>query len=1053
MNKKALILLALLLIPAYTFLQPTPNKNIHQFSNNLSINQTGNNGIITQSINMGQTIQTTGYTAPYVVNILWDNHLQTYYYSYRYDEIRADLEKIYGVNITINNDLFNNTDLSKYDIIVIPGGTKNMTNEEITAIKTYLQNNGTLLIMGDRSSYYPPYLNATTSSFGLAWYNATIYDDTNYQYRNYYPFVHVWTNTTVAKYITEGYSNLEVKSGGCPILIIGDNTTTKIYIVATGDNDTYTDAGPANGTAINFFVAVDIPNGGRIFASSGSNFLQDSYNYGDYGNATLIGPRIFGWLMAEGLEITNVSVPNDLEINSEGDITFTVKNNLDNTANNVKVSIEYTGGIEVLNSTQEVNIGNLTAGETKILKWHIRAINQSTVRVVLKVWSDNAKGFSKAEEFNTKGVLLLEAYTSKKYVKNPANVTLYVNITNPVSSNTNTTINVTITLPLGIKALSQANYTNVTLNSGESFIFNVNLTTTENITSGAQEIAIYVSSADLGAFADTVTFYAFLRDVAIFYQHDVYYYQYFRFESFLNNVSTYLDVFAMNDIINNEILSFTKLVILPEPDHPMETSELNLFKNYLDNGGYMIILGDWYNYFDPNTLNPLTSGYGIIWNDGEIMDDVNNYNNRSYAPILSTHAINPYGGYIMRNVESVIFHGSTYLTLNSSNAYPVLLGNPTSYAVDSNGNPVGINGTDIVAMAVAETANGGLIVASGSTYAFRSDGSYSSYYAHNKQFLLNILGLFFAGDFVFDTEAPTITLSSTLQNYSCVEQQFTLTWSASDNVEVSAINIYVNDELYDTLPSTATAYNFDLTDGVYTIKVEAVDWVGYTDSASIILIVDSVPPTLTITNPTDGSTIASTSVTIEWAIDDPAVPLVGHYEIYLDGVLVNDSIPGDATSYVLTGLTEGTHNITIVVSSCLTTATASIEITVDISGPTINYAPENGSEVTVPFDISANFSDPSGLERYEILIDGSVVSSGSLSGTTATVSYTVEDLSDGTHTITIRVYDSLGNVSEETFVVTVTAPTGGIDPLVISGVAIAIIILLGILFYLYRGRQ
>ncbi len=290
-----------------------------------------------------------------------------------------------------------------------------------------------------------------------------------------------------------------------------------------------------------------------------------------------------------------------------------------------------------------------------------------------------------------------------------------------------------------------------------------------------------------------------------------------------------------------------------------------------------------------------------------------------------------------------------------------------------------------------------------------------------------------------------------MKNFSCVPNQFALTWSATDNVEVSTINIYINGELIASLEGTATSYNFNLVDdGIYTIKVEAVDWLGYTDSFTIILIVDQAPPVITITSPSDGSTISSTSITLTWTVDDPAVPLVGHYAIYVDGTLVNNSIPGDATSYDLSGLEEGTHNITLVAFSCRTNSSASITVTVDLSGPTITFTPENGSEVSVPFTITANVSDPSGLDRYEISIDGSIVSSGTLSGTSTTITYTVEDLTPGSHTVTIKVYDSLGNYREVTFVITVSAPSGGLDPVVIGGVAIAIIAIIGIAFYFFR---
>ena len=1057
MNKKALILLIILTIPAYTFLQPHATMEKALVTNpSVATASYSNHPIVVQSIGNNKGITTQAYKAPWEPKILWDNHTQTWWYAYKYSEMISDLASEYGANVTIdNNVLFNETDLSQYDLIIIPASPENLTENEINALKTYLENNGTLLLMGDRSSYYPKYLNATTLPFGVGWYNTTIYDDTNHDFKSYYPIVHVWGNNTVARYITGNYKNMNVtaptfKTSGCPIVITGDNTTTKIYIIGIGDDDTYTDANISDGDVI-YFAAVDLPSGGRFIASSGASGFQNYYNYGSYGNNSYIALRMISWLLSEGLQITNVSVPNGLEINSEGDIGFIVKNNLDSVARNVSVAIEYTGGIQVLNSSQEINIGDLAAGETKILHWHIKALNQSSVRVVLKAWSNNARGYSVAEEFETKGVLEVSTSVSPMYVMVPNNVALNVNVTNPLASNTNTTMNVTImvTFPMNTTHFLYE-YENITLNAGESYLKEVNISTENATIAGEVQITVTVSSNNLGTFKASDHFYVFTRYVALFYEHDVGYYKHFRFEDFLNNVSDYLDVFAMSDMLNSEIMSLTKLVILPEPDHPMTNEELNLLENFMDNGGKIIVIGDWYSYFDPDNLNPLTQNYGIAWNDGEVMDDAINLNNISYIPILSTFAINPYAAYLKKGVESIIFHGSTYLTITGSNVYPIVLGNPTSYAVDSNKNPVGINGTDIITFAVAELPNGGLMIASGSSYIFRSDGKYASYYEHNKPFLENIVDLLFKGDFIKDTEPPVINLSTNLKNYSCVHKQFSLSWTASDNVEVSAIKIYVNGELLTTLPGTATSYSFNLEDGVYAIKVVAVDWVGYTDSFTITLIVDDVPPNITITSPADGSIVGESTVTLTWTVDDPAVPLVGHYELYVDGELVNGSISGDATSYTLTGLGEGTHNITLVVVSCLTSSSASIFIKVDLSGPNIVYSPANGSTVFAPFNITFNATDSSGLNRYEILIDGAIVDAGSLSGTSATISYHVGSLSPGMHTVTIRAYDSLGHMSEETFVINVKVPSGAPGTLYIGGATAIIIAIIALYLFLRR---
>jgi endonuclease I/chitodextrinase len=156
-----------------------------------------------------------------------------------------------------------------------------------------------------------------------------------------------------------------------------------------------------------------------------------------------------------------------------------------------------------------------------------------------------------------------------------------------------------------------------------------------------------------------------------------------------------------------------------------------------------------------------------------------------------------------------------------------------------------------------------------------------------------------------DTVAPTTptNLAASLITASSL----TLTWTAStDNVSVTAYDVYMNGVLKTTVTTTTAAIT-GLSSGTnYSFYVVAKDAAGNVsaNSASInattVFIIDTTPPTppSSITS----SSLTGSSLTINWS-NSSDYNGVTAYDVYLNGIL---SKTVTSTSATLTGLTSGT---------------------------------------------------------------------------------------------------------------------------------------------------
>ena len=155
------------------------------------------------------------------------------------------------------------------------------------------------------------------------------------------------------------------------------------------------------------------------------------------------------------------------------------------------------------------------------------------------------------------------------------------------------------------------------------------------------------------------------------------------------------------------------------------------------------MMGNWYRYFwpgNPNGFNDITEKYGIIWVDGDVYDDVNNFEQNWHVKAM-VFANNSLAQVMSTGIDYVEYSGTGLLITEPAEdvtveLYPILIGNSSTYLTEGEATaPKVANGTDVI-MILAAIINGkGKILASGSSYMFSS----YYYYQTNEGFIRNML--------------------------------------------------------------------------------------------------------------------------------------------------------------------------------------------------------------------------------------------------------------------------------------------------------------------------
>ncbi len=269
---------------------------------------------------------------------------------------------------------------------------------------------------------------------------------------------------------------------------------------------------------------------------------------------------------------------------------------------------------------------------------------------------------------------------------------------------------------------------------------------------------------------------------------------------------------------------------------------------------------------------------------------------------------------------------------------------------------------------------------------------------------------------VIDNTAPSVAITSPA-NGSYVKGTISITFQYNDITLKEALLLINNVTINVTGSISYTLNTKGLPDGPCNITLLARDKAGHTGTATITIIVDNTPPTAVIESPSNGS-VVSGFVEVSVSYSDANI---GKVELYIDDTLIGE-ITGTTITIDTASYTDGQHTLKLVVEDKAgNKAEDTVLVTIDNTPPEAEIlAPRNGSYVRGTVSINVSYSDLT-LDKAVIIING--VEHGITGSTIYTLDTTT--LPDGDLTITLRVSDKAGHLTEKTITIIIdnTPPT------------------------------
>jgi glutamine cyclotransferase len=267
---------------------------------------------------------------------------------------------------------------------------------------------------------------------------------------------------------------------------------------------------------------------------------------------------------------------------------------------------------------------------------------------------------------------------------------------------------------------------------------------------------------------------------------------------------------------------------------------------------------------------------------------------------------------------------------------------------------------------------------------------------------------------IVDNTAPQVSLTAPTGAFY-VQGTVQVSANASDNQAIAKVEFYDGQTLLGTAtsaPYTVSWNTVGAAEETHTLTAKAYDGAGLTaTSTGLSVLVDNIAPQVSITAPT-ATYIQGTLFLRANATDNRYVAKVEFY----DGqtLLGTDTSTSHELSWDTTGVVDGSHTLTVkAYDAAGNVQSASRTVVVDNTGPTVAItSPANGatlSALSLSTTIKANASDTSGVTQV-VFYDG-----GTVLGTDTTAPYSVSwnllSAAKGTHTLTARATDAVGNVT------------------------------------------
>jgi hypothetical protein len=277
---------------------------------------------------------------------------------------------------------------------------------------------------------------------------------------------------------------------------------------------------------------------------------------------------------------------------------------------------------------------------------------------------------------------------------------------------------------------------------------------------------------------------------------------------------------------------------------------------------------------------------------------------------------------------------------------------------------------------------------------------------------------------VLDSAPPSVAVTAPAAG-SSVSGVATLTADASDNVGVTRVEFFRDADILlgtdATEPFGATWDTATVTSGGHTLYAKAYDQAGHVTTSPVVSVqvLETVPPTVTITSPANGASVQGSVLVTASASDNVGVARVDFFLDSTTSLGSDTSAPWQATWNSSTA-TQGTHSISARAydvngnSSTL----ASVNVTVlDTTPPSVAIVvPAQGS--TLPRNTSTvatvEASDNVGVTRVELYVNSKLTSTDTTSPYIC--SWKTPRTAGTVANLQARAYDARGNVTSSAVV-------------------------------------
>lgn len=285
-----------------------------------------------------------------------------------------------------------------------------------------------------------------------------------------------------------------------------------------------------------------------------------------------------------------------------------------------------------------------------------------------------------------------------------------------------------------------------------------------------------------------------------------------------------------------------------------------------------------------------------------------------------------------------------------------------------------------------------------------------------------------------DNIQPIAIITSPANN-TYVRGTIAITFVAQD-LSLETASLTIGDTVvFNATGNTSQFFDTEtLPDGDYIVKLMVYDRAGNKAEVSMIAKIDNTPPQAHITHPTDTSYVKGT-IDVTFTLNDSNL---NKATLLLDGQFLANVTFTDFYSWstILSNTRDGNHILTLTVSDKAgNTETDEVATAVDNTSPTGEIlAPSNGTYVKGTIDITCYGYD-SNLNIMQLYVDGIKVPPYNwTTSETHIESWNTTTYSNGSHVITLGIYDKAGNqfttattviIDNTPPIVSITSPTDG----------------------------